>query len=114
MTASDEVPTPVQELTYMEASAELDEIVRFFEQRDVDVDHLVSRLVRATAIIEELDARLRRTRLQVEQLVPRLAAVASDERVPDEREPRAAEGARRPSTPDGASTAQRPSMPELF
>lgn len=71
---------PVGEMTYTEASAELDDIVRFFEQRDVDVDQLVSRLVRATAIIEELDARLRRTRLQVEQLVPRLAAVVADDR----------------------------------
>jgi exodeoxyribonuclease VII small subunit len=66
---------PPGEMSYTEASAELDDIVRFFEQREVDVDELVGRLVRATAIIEELDKRLRRTRLQVEQLVPRLTAV---------------------------------------
>lgn len=65
----------VGEMSYTDASTELDEIVRFFEQREVDVDQLVARLVRATAIIEELDKRLRQTRLQVEQLVPRLAAV---------------------------------------
>jgi exodeoxyribonuclease VII small subunit len=65
----------VEEMTYTAASAELDEIVRFFEQREVDVDQLVARLVRATAIIEELDSRLRRTRVQVEELVPRLSAV---------------------------------------
>lgn len=69
---------PVEELSYTEASRELDEIVRFFEQRDVDVDQLVGRLVRATALVEELDKRLRQTRMQVEQLVPRLAAVRSD------------------------------------
>ena len=69
---------PVEELSYTEASRELDEIVRFFEQRDVDVDQLVGRLMRATALVEELDKRLRQTRMQVEQLVPRLAAVRSD------------------------------------
>ena len=70
----------VEEMTYTAASAELDEIVRFFEQREVDVDQLVARLVRATAIIEELDSRLRRTRVQVEELVPRLSAVLGDSR----------------------------------
>ena len=40
-TASDEVP--VAELSYKEASRELDEIVEFFEHRDVDVDQLVAR-----------------------------------------------------------------------
>ncbi len=69
---------PVEQMSYTEASAELDAIVGFFEGRDVDVDQLVGRLVRATAIIEELDKRLRRTRVQVEQLVPRLTAVLEE------------------------------------
>ncbi len=69
---------PVEEMSYTEASSELDAIVGFFEQRDVDVDQLVGRLVRATAIIEELDKRLRRTRVQVEQLVPKLTSVLAD------------------------------------
>lgn len=64
------------ELSYKEASDELDEIVAFFEQRDVDVDVLVKRLERATLIVDELDRRLRRTRIQVEELVPRLQAIA--------------------------------------
>jgi exonuclease VII small subunit len=66
---------PVSELSYTEASRELDAIVSFFEQREVDVDHLVVRLERATAIVDELDRRVRRTRTQVEELVPRLEAV---------------------------------------
>ena len=45
-TESDEIP--VAELSYTEASRELDEIVEFFEHRDVDVDQLVARLERAT------------------------------------------------------------------
>ncbi|HXQ44449.1 MAG TPA: hypothetical protein VN816_07400 [Acidimicrobiales bacterium] len=67
--------TPVTELTYTEASRELDAIVGFFEQREVDVDQLVVRLERATAIVDELDRRVRKTRAQVEELVPRLEAV---------------------------------------
>ena len=69
---------PVAELTYTEASRELDDIVAFFEQREVDVDQLVVRLERASAIVDELDRRVRRTRAQVEELVPRLEAVARD------------------------------------
>ncbi len=69
-------PVPVERLGYAEASAELDEIVAFFESREVDVDRLVERLARAAAIVDELDRRLRRTRLQVEELVPRLAAMS--------------------------------------
>lgn len=74
----------VSELTYTEASRELDSIVEFFEQRDVDVDQLVARLERATAIVDELDRRIRRTRAQVEELVPRLEAVSR--RTEEERE----------------------------
>ena len=66
---------PVSELSYTEASRELDAIVAFFEQREVDVDELVVRLERATAIVDELDRRVRQTRAQVEELVPRLEAV---------------------------------------
>lgn len=68
----------VAALSYTEASRELDQIVEFFEQRDVDVDQLVARLERATALIEELDRRLRQTRMQVEQLVPRLSTVLAE------------------------------------
>ena len=100
-------PRPVGELSYTEASRELDEIVAFFEQREVDVDQLVARLERATAIVDELDRRLRRTRAQVEELVPRLAAAAGpgptselDEEAEDGRRARGgrrrlADGARR-------------------
>ena len=39
---------PVGQMSYTEASRELDAIVDFFEQREVDVDVLVARLERAT------------------------------------------------------------------
>ena len=67
---------PVEQLSFTDASRELDAIVHFFEQREVDVDVLVGRLERATALIDELDRRLRRTQAQVEELVPRLDALA--------------------------------------
>ena len=67
---------PVDDLSYTEASRELDEIVAFFEQREVDVDQLVVRLERATAVVAELERRLRQTRAQVEELVPKLEAAA--------------------------------------
>ena len=71
-------------VSYTEASEELEEIVAFFEQRDVDVDQLVVKLERATAIVDELDRRLRKTRTQVEELVPRLeASIESGDDVTD-------------------------------
>ncbi len=70
---------PVSELSYSDASRELDEIVAFFEHQQVDVDQLVTRLERAAAIVEELDRRICGTRLQVEQLVPRLRAATEDD-----------------------------------
>jgi exodeoxyribonuclease VII small subunit len=81
MTAATSEPTPVDALSYTEASRELDSIVEFFEQREVDVDVLVARLERATALIDELDRRLRHTRTQVEELVPRLDELAGEVRV---------------------------------
>ena len=79
MTADDDrestEPVPVSELSYTDASHELDTIVAFFEQREVDVDLLVAQLERATAIVDELDRRIRRTRAQVDELVPKLEAV---------------------------------------
>jgi exodeoxyribonuclease VII small subunit len=77
-------PTPVGELSYTQASRELDAIVEFFERREVDVDQLVARLERATAIVDELDRRIRQTRMQVEELAPRLEAAARAV-APDER-----------------------------
>jgi exodeoxyribonuclease VII small subunit len=78
MTAVTNEPLPVEELSYTDASRELDAIVEFFEQREVDVDVLVARLERATALIDELDRRLRHTRAQVEELVPRLDTLAGE------------------------------------
>jgi hypothetical protein len=45
----------------------------------VDVDRLVDQLERATEIVDELDRRLRRTRMRVEELVPRLEAIGQED-----------------------------------
>ena len=71
--------TPVADLSYSDAGAELDGIIEEFETGVVDVDRLVDQLERATEIVDELDRRLRRTRMRVEELVPRLEAIGSDE-----------------------------------
>lgn len=64
------------ELSWKDASRELDEIVRFLESSDVDVDELVAKLQRASSLIDELDRRLVATRAQVEDLLPRLERAA--------------------------------------
>ncbi len=79
---ADDVTTPVADLTYAEASDELDGIITEFESGVVDVDRLVTRLERATEIVDELDRRLRGTRMRVDELVPRLE-VAGQEEEPD-------------------------------
>jgi exonuclease VII small subunit len=70
--------TPVSELGYAQASAELDAIISELDQGLVDVDVLESRFKRAIEIVEELDRRIRSTRERVAALSPRLEAVASE------------------------------------
>lgn len=65
----------VAELSYADAGTELDSIIAEFETGVVDVDRLVDQLERATEIVDELDRRLRHTRMRVEELVPRLEAI---------------------------------------
>jgi exodeoxyribonuclease VII small subunit len=71
--------TPVADLSYADASGELDAIIHEFESGVVDVDRLVTRLERATEIVDELDRRLRGTRMRVDELVPRLESPAPDD-----------------------------------
>ena len=66
------------DLTYGQASAELDAIVEFFERSEVDVDELVAKLERATVLVDELERRLTATRVQVEELSPKLTSLVED------------------------------------
>ena len=100
---SDDDAEPVEQLSYMAASHELDGIVEFFERSEVDVDQLVARLERATAIVDELDRRIRRTRAQVEDLVPKLEAMGRATASSGSRRPRA-----RPVTTPSTATWTSP------
>jgi hypothetical protein len=74
--------TPVGDLGYADASAELDAIIAELDQGLVDVDVLEVRFKRAIEIVEELDRRIRSTREHVAALAPRLDAVSGEARTP--------------------------------
>ena len=80
---SDDGAAPVGELSYSDAGAELDGIIAEFETGVVDVDRLVDQLERATEIVDELDRRLKGTRMRVEELVPRLEAIGQGDGAED-------------------------------
>ena len=71
--------TPVGELGYAAASAELDMIIAELDQGIVDIDLLDVRFRRAIEIVEELDRRIRVARDRVAELAPRLEAIGSQE-----------------------------------
>ena len=75
-TGGGEGPPNPADLSYAEATAELDAIIAEFDQGQVDVDRLAERFQRATELVEELDRRIRVNRRQVEALSPRLDAIA--------------------------------------
>jgi exodeoxyribonuclease VII small subunit len=62
-----------------EAADELNAIVASFDEGEVSVDDLFTKLERATAIIESLEARLALTKAKVDELTPRIARVIDDE-----------------------------------
>lgn len=65
--------------TWNDEAEELNAIVASFDQGEVSVDDLFTKLERATQIIEGLEARLVATKAKVEELAPRIARVASGE-----------------------------------
>ncbi|MGD0742643.1 MAG: exodeoxyribonuclease VII small subunit [Acidimicrobiales bacterium] len=71
--------TPVAELSYAAAAAELDDIVRELDEGLVDVDALEVRFRRAIEIVEELDHRIHGAREKVDALMPRLAAIGEEQ-----------------------------------
>jgi exodeoxyribonuclease VII small subunit len=62
-----------------EAADELNAIVASFDEGEVSVDELFSKLERATTIIESLEARLALTKAKVDELTPRISRVVDDE-----------------------------------
>jgi exodeoxyribonuclease VII small subunit len=74
-------PTPASELTYVEATQELDQIIGQLDQGLVDLDELDIAFQRAVEIVEELDRRIKGARERVDALLPRLAALGDLESV---------------------------------
>ena len=74
----------VSKLTYREATDELNESLSYMEQSDVDIDELVPKLERATAIIAEMDKRIKASKVRVEEIVPKLNTLAAGESEFDE------------------------------
>ena len=70
---------PVSELGYAQAASELDRLIAELDQGLVDVDLLEGRFRRAIDIVEELDRRIHAARDRVDELLPRLDAIASEE-----------------------------------
>jgi exodeoxyribonuclease VII small subunit len=68
--------TPPEQLTYGQAVEELNAIIAELDEGLVDVDALTARFQRAIDIMEDLDGRIRRARAKVDELAPRLDAIA--------------------------------------
>lgn len=85
--AAGEATVPVGELSYAQASAELERIVAELDEGLVDVDLLEARFRRAIEIVEELDRRIRGARERVDALMPRLDALGARSRASEERGP---------------------------
>ncbi|MGI9023153.1 MAG: exodeoxyribonuclease VII small subunit, partial [Acidimicrobiales bacterium] len=66
MTGAGDRPVAPADLSYADATAELDAIIAEFDQGQVDVDRLAARFQRATELVEELDRRIRVNREKVE------------------------------------------------
>ncbi len=64
--------------SWTEASRELDAIVTSFDDGEVTVDELITKLERASTIIEVLEQRLAATKATVDELVPKIAKSAGD------------------------------------
>ncbi|MGB8179555.1 MAG: exodeoxyribonuclease VII small subunit [Acidimicrobiales bacterium] len=62
-----------------EAADELNAIVASFDEGEVSVDELFSKLERATTIIESLESRLALTKAKVDELTPRISRVADNQ-----------------------------------
>ena len=79
--SSSPMRNPVASSFTSSASPKLDTnaIVASFDEGEVTVDELFSKLERATTIIESLEARLALTKAKVDELTPRISRVADGE-----------------------------------
>lgn len=64
--------TPVQDLTYAEATRELDDIIRNMQSDQCDIDSLTAYTRRATELIAECRRRLTRTDKELQEILSTL------------------------------------------
>ena len=67
-------PTPVDQLTYTEALAELETILERLEHDEPDVDRVADDVARATELIVHCRTRIRAARIKVDEVVAGLTA----------------------------------------
>lgn len=65
--------TPVKDLTYSQALAELDSIVRMMQGDSLDIDHLAEYTTRAAALLAECRSRLCTTEESLRQTLQALS-----------------------------------------
>jgi exodeoxyribonuclease VII small subunit len=67
-----EAPTPVKELTYNQAFAELDSILKLMQSDQCDIDRLATLTRRATELIGECRSRLTATDDELKAILAQL------------------------------------------
>ena len=77
MTGPPGEPTPVTELGYASALAELERILGELEASDVDVDQLADRVARATALIAVCRQRIGSARTRIDEVIADLDGPSS-------------------------------------
>ncbi len=68
-----------RELTFGEAMAELETILRRVEGEEIDIDELARELQRAAQLLELARGKIRRAELEVSQILQTLERAESDE-----------------------------------
>ncbi|MCB1039354.1 MAG: exodeoxyribonuclease VII small subunit [Acidimicrobiales bacterium] len=69
-------PTPIEQLTYADAVAELDAILDRLERDEPDVDQVATDVARASVLIAHCRERIAAARLRVDEVVGDLSAEA--------------------------------------
>jgi exodeoxyribonuclease VII small subunit len=72
-------PTPVDQLSYPDALAELEAILDRLEHDEPDVDRVADDVARATELIVHCRSRISAARIKVDQVVAGLAAEEPDD-----------------------------------
>ncbi|MCL4449291.1 MAG: exodeoxyribonuclease VII small subunit [Actinobacteria bacterium] len=65
----------LSDLSYLAIARQLDQIIQELDKGQVDVDTLDIRFSQAVELVEELNRRINRAKMKVEELTPRLKSV---------------------------------------